>query len=125
MGYSGFYCERELETKQNCNILAPILMAVSVVSFPFSRAAQLEAQGLSFLLSAGFLYHILSATSLDPNSSGPQGPPLPGFLYHILSATSLQHLVTNGSPKLLGVPRAPSAWSGFPYHISSITLSDL
>ena len=41
--------------------------------------------------SAGFLYHILWATSLDPNSSGD--------------------------------PRAPSAWCGFPYHISSITPS--
>ena len=34
---------------------------------------------------------------------------------------SLPHLVTNGSPKLLGVPRAPSAGCGFPYHISSLT----
>ena len=34
---------------------------------------------------------------------------------------SLLHLVTNGSPKLLGVPRAPSARCGFPYHISSLT----
>ena len=67
-----FACERELETKQNCNILTPTLMAVSVVSFSFSRAAQLEAQGLSFLLSAGFLYHILSATSLEPNSPSSQ-----------------------------------------------------
>ena len=36
---------------------------------------------------SGFPYHIL-ATSLDPNSSGPQGPLPPGFLYYILSATS-------------------------------------
>ena len=28
---------------------------------------------------------------------------------------SLPHLVTNGSPRLLGAPRAPSAGSGFPY----------
>ena len=42
----------------------------------------------STLLGAGFLYCILSASSLDPNSSGPQ---------------------------------APSAWCGFPYHISSPT----
>ena len=56
-------------------------MAVSVVSFSFSRAAQSGAH------SVGFLYHILSATSLDPNFSG--------------------------------APRAPSAWFGFPYHISS------
>ena len=38
---------------------------------------------------------------------------------------SLPHLVTNGSPKLLGVPRAPSARCGFPYHIWSLTSSDL
>ena len=42
----------------------PTLMAISVVSFSFSRADQPEAQGLGFLLSAGFLYHILSPTGL-------------------------------------------------------------
>ena len=50
------------------NILAPSLMAISFVSFSFSRAAQPEARGFSFLLSAGFLYHILSPASLIPNS---------------------------------------------------------
>ena len=49
-------------------------MAVNVVSFSFSRAAQLESQGASSLLGDGFLYCILSATSLDPKSSGSQGP---------------------------------------------------
>ena len=39
------YCERELETEKYCNILTPTLMAVSVVSFSFSRAAQQEARG--------------------------------------------------------------------------------
>ena len=63
-GYSRFYCERELETEQNCNILTPTLMAISVVSFSFSWTAQPEARGPSFLLSAGFLYHILSPTGL-------------------------------------------------------------
>ena len=62
--WKGCVCERELETKQNCNILTPTLMTISVVSFTFSRAAQLEARGPSFLLSAGFLYHILSPTGL-------------------------------------------------------------
>ena len=76
--YSRFYGERELETEQNCNILTPTLMAVSVVSFSFSRAAQPETQRPT-QLGDGFLYCILSATSLDPNSSGPQGPPPPGF----------------------------------------------
>ena len=61
-GYSRFYCERELETEQNCNILTPTLMAISV-SFPLSRAAQPEAWGPT-LLGAGFLYCILSPTSL-------------------------------------------------------------
>ena len=57
-------CERELETEQNCNIFTPTLMAISVVSFSFSRAAQLDARGPSSLLDAGFLYHILSPTGL-------------------------------------------------------------
>ena len=39
-------------------------MAISVVSFSFSRAAQPEPRGPSFLLSAVFLYHILSPTGL-------------------------------------------------------------
>ena len=42
----------------------PTLMAISVVSFSFPKAAQLEARGPSFLLSAGFLYRILSPTGL-------------------------------------------------------------
>ena len=37
---------------------------------------------------------------------------------------SLLHLVTNGSPKLLGAPRVPSAKSGFLYHILSATSLD-
>ena len=40
----GCVCERELETEQNCNILTPTLMAISVF-FPLSRAAQPEAWG--------------------------------------------------------------------------------
>ena len=39
-----FACERGLVTEQNCNILTPTFMAISVVSFLFSRAAQPEAQ---------------------------------------------------------------------------------
>ena len=41
----------------------PTLMAISIVSFSFSRAAQPEAQGPT-LLDAGFLYRILSPTGL-------------------------------------------------------------
>ena len=66
-------CERELETEQNCNILTPTLMAVSVVSFSFSRVAQPEAQ-----LSAGCWFslpHLISNSSgLQTLNRGPRGP---------------------------------------------------
>ena len=60
-------CKRELETEQNSNVLTPTLMAISVVSFSFSRAAQPEAQGPSSLVDDGFLYRILSLTHLISN----------------------------------------------------------
>ena len=82
-GYSRFACKKELETEQNWNILTPNLWP-SALYLSRSPDAQPEALG-STLLGAGFLYCILSASSLDPNSSGPQ---------------------------------APSAWWGFPYHLS-------
>ena len=63
-------------------------MAVSVVSFSFSRAAQPEAQGPSSQLDDGFLSCILSATSLDPNQLG---TPMPFGLVWL----SLPHLVSN------------------------------
>ncbi len=84
----GFYCERELEIEHNCNILTPKLMAVNVVSSR-SSDAQPEPWG-STLLGAGFLYCILSASSLDPNSSWPQGP-------FGLMRLSLPHLVYNSN----------------------------
>ena len=67
----------------------PTLMAVNVVSFSFSRAAQPEAQR----------------------------PTLLGDLLHLISNFS--------APQLNRGPRALLAWCGFPYHISSITPSDL
>ena len=89
-GYLRFACERELEIEHNCNILSSKLMAVNVVSFSFFWCSTGALR--STLLGAGFLYCILSASSLDPNSSGPQ---------------------------------APSAWRGFTYHISSISVPTL
>ena len=77
-------CERELETEQNCNILTPTLMAISI-SFPFSWVAQPGAWGSIYLRGAGFLYHILSPNWLNflctqlYNSSPPtQSPPITG-----------------------------------------------
>ena len=79
-GYSRFACERELETEHNCNILTPTFMAVNIVSFSFYKAAQAEAQRPT-LLSDGFLYCILSATSLDPNSIRGPEPLRPGVSF--------------------------------------------
>ena len=56
-----FYCERELETEQNCNILTPHSYGHNCVSFPFSLAAQPGAWGPT-LLGAGFHYRILTPT---------------------------------------------------------------
>ena len=103
-GYSRFYCERELETEQNGNILTPhsygrqrcvflVLLMLNqrsggsafcwVLAFSTTSCHQrvFETTGGPEAPSAGsgFPYHILSATSLDPNSSGPQGPPPPSF----------------------------------------------
>ena len=69
-------------------------MAISVVSFSFSRATQPEAQGSSFLQDDGFLYCILSPTGLKNSIWGPEGPfgrvwlSLP----HLISITSLLQL---------------------------------
>ena len=76
-------------------------MAVSVVSFSFSRAAQPEAQGPSSLLDDGFLYCILSSTGLQNSIGGPEGPFDRVWL-------SLPHLFSDVSdPQLYWGPRGP------------------
>ena len=67
-------CERELETEQRLQYIDPTLMAISVVSFSFSRAAQPETHGPSSLLDDSFLYCILSLTGLQNTIGGPEGP---------------------------------------------------
>ena len=80
---------------RNCNILTLTLMAV-MLCLSCSPSAQPEVQRPT-LLGAGFLYCILSESSLDPNSSGPQAPSAwCGFTYYIsshsvsISATATQ-----------------------------------
>ena len=102
-------------------------MAVNVVSFSFSRAAQPEAQGPSSLLDDGFLYCILSATSLDPNSiGGPEGP-------FGLAWLSLPQLVSNSNSDFLSwlsyiivqrpLNRPLNLWNGmFDHHQAEITV---
>ena len=73
-------------------------MAISVVSFSFSRATQLEAQGPSSLLDDGFLYCILSPTGLQNSIGGPFGRVW----------LSLSHLVSDVSdPQLIRGPKGP------------------
>ena len=48
---------------RNATYWNPTLMAISVVSFSFSRVAQPEDRGHSSLLGAGFLYRTLSPNS--------------------------------------------------------------
>ena len=76
-GYSRFACERELETEQNCIILTPILMAVSVVACSFSGAA---GWWLSVL-------HLITNFSGPQLIGGPEGP-------FGLAWLSLPHLVS-------------------------------
>ena len=64
-------------------------MAISVVSFSFSSAAQTKAQGPT-LLGAGFLYRILLPTGLQTQSGIPKAPSAGWWL-------SLPHLVSNSS----------------------------
>ena len=81
-----FACERELETEQNCNILTPTLMAITIVFFLFSWCST----GGPGAHSAGFLYCILSPTGLVPKLHwGSRGPLLLGgsFPYNIFSPT--------------------------------------
>ena len=73
-------------------------MAVSVVSFSFSRAAQPGAQGLSFQLSAGFLYPILLPTGFQ-NYWGPRGPLRPGVAFPTTSYQQLLWTPTQSGPR--------------------------
>ena len=116
-----FTWKRELETEQKLQYFDPTLMSISVVSFWFS----LCSTGGPGAHSAGFLYYILSATSLDPNSSGPQGPPPPGFLYHILSSNSSNLQLSWQSYIMVQRPlnRPLNPWNGmFDRHQAEITV---
>ena len=86
-----FYWERELETEHHWNILTSHSYGRHVVSLLFSRCST-GGLGLT-LLDAGFLYCILSASSLDLNSSGPKGPFGQMWL-------SLPHFVSNSGTLL-------------------------
>ena len=96
--YLSLYCKGSKRVTQGLgvrgswrpNITAtfrPLLLWPSTLCLSRSPDAQPEAQRLT-LLGDGFLYCILSASSPDLNSSGPQGPF--GLMW-----LSLPHLVYN------------------------------
>ena len=101
-GCVGFYCERELETEHNCNILTPHSYDRHVVSFLFSWCS---TGGLGApLLDASFLYCILSASSLDPKlHRGSRGPPRSGVAFPTTSLLQLAWHSTGNSTGPLGV----------------------
>ncbi len=85
--YLSLYLKGVSEREQNCNILTPTLMAISV-SFPFSWVAQPGAWGPAFL-GAGFLYRILSPTHLISKliNREPEGSLCWALNYHITQCT--------------------------------------
>ena len=84
-------CERELETEQNCNILTPTLLAITVFLSCSPGLLNRGPRGPA-PLDAGFLYRILSLTRLIPNCS------VRGLRAHSAGCwLSLLHLVTNWS----------------------------
>ena len=96
----------------------PTLMAVSVVSFSFSRAAQPEAQGPSSLLDDGFLYCILSPTGLQNFGR------VWLSLTHLVSDVSEPQLSDFLSwPSYIIVKRPVNLWNGmFDRHQAEITV---
>ena len=99
-------------------IFCPPFFRPSPLCLSRSPDAQPEAQRSSSLLDDGFLYCILSASSLDPNSSGPQAPSAwCGFPYHsssitptpTVTGTNLTSVLTelyNGSPPIQSPTRS-------------------
>ena len=86
-GYSGFSCESELETEHNWNILTPKLWP-SALCLSCLQGCSTGGPGPT-LLCDGFLYCILSASSLDPKlHRGSRGPLRPGVAFHTTSRIS-------------------------------------
>ena len=82
----------------NCNILTPHSYGRHVVSFLFFWCST-GALG-STLLGAGFLYYILSASSLDPNSRASRGPLRPGVVFPNTSRLQLAAPCSSNSTEL-------------------------
>ena len=83
----GFRMRGSWRLNRNCNILTPNLWP-AMLCLSRSPDAQSEALG-STLLGAGFLYCILSVTSVVPKLNGGfRGPPRPGVAFPTTSCPS-------------------------------------
>ena len=95
-------CERELETEQNCNILTPTLMAISVVFFSFSRAAQphlVSSSPISKLILSPKLTDFLSSPSYIMVQSPTQYLPITGHQNVSLSPSLEWHVWSSSNGK--------------------------
>ena len=98
-------------------ILTPLLWPSALCLFR-SPDAQPEARGLSLLLSAGFLYHILSLTGLR-NYWEPRGPLRPGVAFPTISYQQpLRSPTQSGAPSPFGL-----VWLSLPHSVSNSTRS--
>ena len=100
--FERFVCERELESKPNCNILTSTLRAINVV-FLVLQGCSTGGPGDHSLLDAGFLYRILSPTGLQTQSGVPKAPSAGCWL-------SLPHLVSNSSDLQLSDLLSPPSY---------------
>ena len=103
-----FACERELETEQNCNILTATLMAISVVYFLLSRAAQPEARGPTLLAFSTASYQQLV---WSPNSiRGPEGPFCWVVAFPTTSCLQLTDFLSSPSYIIVQLPTHSLEW---------------
>ena len=86
-GYSRFSCEREMETEHKLQYFDPQTYGRQRCVFLVLQSCSTGGPGPT-LLGDGFLYCILSASSRDPNSSGPKWPLRPDVAF--LTTSRLQ-----------------------------------
>ena len=110
----GFTVRGSWKPNKDCNILTPLIWPSALCLSRSPGLLNRRRRGSAFCWVLVFFYHHLCPTSLIPNSvRGSKGP-----LRRAFSTTSYQQLLW--TPTQSGALRAPSAWCGFPHHISSL-----
>ena len=139
---------------RNCNVLTPLLWPSTLCLSHSPGLLNRRPRGSLYWMMTFFTVSYQQLL-WSPNSIGvPEGPfgrvwlSLPHLLYNSIRSLTgtlqgpqdpfglmwlyLPHLIyiplqlyCNCNCKSSGAPRAPSAWCSFPYHISSITPTDL